>query len=377
MAEPTVTVFIPTFNRLHLVQAAVQSVLSQGELVRLHVLDNASSDGTAEWLKELQKSNPHVQLTLRNSNVGAFRNFVAGFEAAETPYLVPLADDDELEPGFLAAAIETAQKEPDLGAVIFVTESRRDGKSCAFSPQQVVPGRREPRAHLVEWAEKGHYSSWSSILWKTGIIRPLALSGEFERFGLPGDVWMQFLVFTQVPVFLQSKVGSIYNQHPDQHSKIVKLEVIADFGRMINEVDKTLSAARIIDPAQQDILLKHMCTHAGSYFTFLSDRMPSPPSDADVRTAIEDYISYFVPYIGFENFPLLPMFRAHRQMKETLIGLVAEVETNSHVNRSLSGRLAKRLAQVEQAVKRIVPSSAQALVKKCLNEMRRPHARQH
>jgi len=348
----------------------VQSVLSQGEFVRLHVLDNASIDGTAEWLRELQNSNPQVHLTLRNSNVGAFRNFVEGFESAEAPYLVPLADDDELAPGFLSAAIETARKEPDLGAVIFVTESRQHGKSCGFSPQQVIPGRREPPAHLVEWAEQGHYSSWSSILWKTDIIRPLVISGEFERFGLPGDVWMQFLVFSQFPVFLQSEVGSIYSQHPDQHSKTAKLEVIADFGRMIHEVDKTLSTARIIDVRHQDVLLKHMCAHAGGYFTFLSDRMPSPPNDADVRTAIEDYIRYFVPYVGFENFPLLPIFKAYRELQEALIGLEAELKRTNYINRSLTGRLAKHLAQMERTVKRIMPSIPKAFVRNCLTKIR-------
>ena len=157
MNKELITVFIPTFNRLELLKVAVASVLDQGDFVILHVLDNASTDGTKEWLLDLAHTNPRVRLTIRESNLGYLANFSDAFSKIDTAYAVPLQDDDALLPGFLKSALSIAMNNPDLGAVVFQTEIWKEGRKIALSPRNAPNKKLSIHDHLVNWTCNGHY----------------------------------------------------------------------------------------------------------------------------------------------------------------------------------------------------------------------------
>jgi glycosyltransferase involved in cell wall biosynthesis len=332
MLEPAVSVFIPTFNRLPRLKKAVQSVLSQGDFIQLHVLDNASTDGTSAWLHELRNNNPRVQLTLRTTNVGATKNFIDGFEAVQTPYLVPLADDDELAPNFLNVALGFLKSDSTLTAAVFRTELRRNRSAVAFSPSETMNRRLDHKAHLLEWSTKGHYVSWSSILWKTEVILKHIRAGEFGRFGLPSDIWIQFLVFCEASVQVSNNVGSIFNLHEEQVSRGVGPHSVSDFGELLSAMNAHLESSIAMSTDEKKTFLRNIGLHFNRILGDHAKNINLLPEDGDFRDWIECYLKYLYPYVGFKEFPFVTLFEEHKS-------LISQFEALEHRSSTRTGNL--------------------------------------
>lgn len=242
-----VTVFIPTYNRLELLKNSVRSVLEQGDFVKLHILDNASSDGTQHWLQELNKNEgERVELTLRSENIGALANFAEGFSLVTTPYCVPLADDDELLPNFLQSALEVAEKNPRIGGVIFQTERRHPNGNIDISPNFDDEGIVNPEKHIELWCRHGHYVSWSSILWKSEITSSFEFISNLQRFTYFGDAWLQFLAISKHSFYLRRIVGSVFNLHVEQASQGFCIKLIKDYIEIYNLISNSISINKYI-----------------------------------------------------------------------------------------------------------------------------------
>lgn len=96
-----VSLCIPTYNRVELLQSAIDSVrqqtFSEWELI---VCDDGSSDRTPEMMSELTDS--RIRYLRHPQNIGKSNNMRSGFEAATGEYFIKFDDDDRLTPDFLA-----------------------------------------------------------------------------------------------------------------------------------------------------------------------------------------------------------------------------------------------------------------------------------
>jgi rhamnopyranosyl-N-acetylglucosaminyl-diphospho-decaprenol beta-1,3/1,4-galactofuranosyltransferase len=114
---------IVTFNRRELLVRAIDAVLGQTEPVsELYVVDNASTDGTPELLRERgYLDHPVVRYVRLEENSGSSGGFAAGIATArraEADWLWMMDDDAEPEPGALAALLASpAAREPDSAAL--------------------------------------------------------------------------------------------------------------------------------------------------------------------------------------------------------------------------------------------------------------------
>ena len=89
---PKVSVIIPTYNRLPMLKEAVDSVLAQDfEDLELIVVDDSSTDGTAEEMKEYGGRDKLIEHT-ENRGVSAARN--RGILHAKGKYIAFLDSDD-------------------------------------------------------------------------------------------------------------------------------------------------------------------------------------------------------------------------------------------------------------------------------------------
>jgi glycosyltransferase involved in cell wall biosynthesis len=168
-----VSVVLPTFNRVALLQEAIASVEAQTwSSWELLVVDDGSTDATAESLRSRQRI--HLLRRAHTGNVASLRN--AGLRAATGVYVAFLDSDDRWHPEKLACQVARLRARPDCGwchggfAMINTTGEQ--------IPQRVGPPWR-PREG---WALREVLTTEASISLQTVIVRrELALSVLFDE----------------------------------------------------------------------------------------------------------------------------------------------------------------------------------------------------
>ena len=112
-----VSIIIPVFNNLTLTRVCLESLAKAKVAARFEIIvvDNASTDGTAEFLKiEAAAARVHVLTNSQNEGFAQACNF--GAQAAHGSILLFLNNDTQVTNGWLDALLEIAQQ-PDVGAV--------------------------------------------------------------------------------------------------------------------------------------------------------------------------------------------------------------------------------------------------------------------
>jgi GT2 family glycosyltransferase len=117
-SSPTVSVVMPTYNRLDQLRAALEGLAGQhdlGEPVEVIVVSDGSTDGTDDYLSSSAVPLPVVALTQPNAGPAAARN--RGLEAARGG-LVLFVDDDTVAAPDLVAAHLRRHTRPDDDLVV-------------------------------------------------------------------------------------------------------------------------------------------------------------------------------------------------------------------------------------------------------------------
>jgi GT2 family glycosyltransferase len=119
--DPLVTIGIPTYNRLRLLQEAVASALAQTyPQVEIVISQNPFRDERvtreiAGWCHMMAMRHPQVRYRRNPRNVGSPANFNAIADAARGEYLAFIGDDDRLLPDFVTRLM--AAMRPDVDVV--------------------------------------------------------------------------------------------------------------------------------------------------------------------------------------------------------------------------------------------------------------------
>ena len=96
----TLELFLITYNRKEKCRRTLQAVLAADSPVKalpLTILDNCSTDGTAEMLAEFAAQHPNIRLLRHAKNIGGNANIARAFEMARAKYVWVLCDDDKLD----------------------------------------------------------------------------------------------------------------------------------------------------------------------------------------------------------------------------------------------------------------------------------------
>lgn len=98
-SHPLVTVYMPTYNRVELLQRAVESVLSQDyKNIELIVVDDGSTDGTHEYLARMAEDHSCFKYFINERNSGACVSRNKAIFAANGEFITGLDDDDYFLP---------------------------------------------------------------------------------------------------------------------------------------------------------------------------------------------------------------------------------------------------------------------------------------
>ncbi|MBN2108338.1 MAG: glycosyltransferase family 2 protein [Deltaproteobacteria bacterium] len=97
MPLPLLTICMPTYNRIRNLEKTLAVILPWcigKDQVELAISDNGSSDGTGEYLMQVQKVYPQIRLRLNETNRGFSRNVLDCMSMATGEYIHFTADDD-------------------------------------------------------------------------------------------------------------------------------------------------------------------------------------------------------------------------------------------------------------------------------------------
>jgi GT2 family glycosyltransferase len=109
-----IAIVVLTHNRLHLLQKCVEDVLlrtaATSEIV---IWDNASTDGTGDYLATL--TDPRIRVVRSTKNVG-MNGYARGFRMTTAPYLVELDDEVvDAPPGWDRTLLDAYETLPEIG----------------------------------------------------------------------------------------------------------------------------------------------------------------------------------------------------------------------------------------------------------------------
>ncbi len=110
---PRVSVIIPTYNRAHSIERALQSAQNQTlKDIEILICDDVSTDSTKELIQTYIKHAPRIKWlsALKNQGPGASRNL--GMKTAQGDYIAFLDSDDEWLPEKLGKQVERMDSEP-------------------------------------------------------------------------------------------------------------------------------------------------------------------------------------------------------------------------------------------------------------------------
>lgn len=114
-------IVVPTYNESENIRTLVPSILSVRSDVEILVVDDNSPDGTANIVREMQKTNPNLHLLLREKKQGLGRAYVAGFNWGLERGFETLV---EMDADFSHRPVDLAKLLSEMNGYDFVVGSR-------------------------------------------------------------------------------------------------------------------------------------------------------------------------------------------------------------------------------------------------------------
>lgn len=111
-----VAVVVVNYRTMRLTEAAVRSVVTDPVVEEVVVVDNASGDASAEFLRSAFQQ-PAVRVIESPENVGFGRGVNLGVSATQAPFLFLLNSDAEVKPGTLSLLLRALTDDPAVGVV--------------------------------------------------------------------------------------------------------------------------------------------------------------------------------------------------------------------------------------------------------------------
>ena len=182
MTAPAFSVIIPAYNERELVGHAIRSVQAQDRSDwEAIVVDDGSTDGTADAVRELAEGDPRIELVSKeNAGLSAARN--TGIRRARAELISFLDSDDMWLPGYLSAMWDALESNPQAGFAytdawaldVDTHRFRRATAMASCQPPAVLP---EDPAEVMKLLIRQNF------IWVSATVRRQALddAGLFDE----------------------------------------------------------------------------------------------------------------------------------------------------------------------------------------------------
>jgi glycosyltransferase involved in cell wall biosynthesis len=176
---PDLSIVIPIHdeapNLRDLCREFTEVLTGAGRSYEIILIDDGSTDGSFEILRELQAQDPRLRVIQFRRNFGQTAAFAAGFAHARGRYIVTADGDLQNDPADIPAMVARAEAGDDI-----VCGWRKDRKDTFINRR--LPSMIANR--LISWATgvKLHDYGCSLKVFRAEVVKPLRLYGEMHRF---------------------------------------------------------------------------------------------------------------------------------------------------------------------------------------------------
>jgi len=174
---PRVTVFIPTYNRVHFLPAAIDSVLGQTfSDFELLIVDDGSTDGTDALLDRYRSSDRRIRVERHRLNLGSPKARNHGLDLASGEFIAMLDSDDIAVPNRLERQVNFLNERNDHALVGSNKETFGARPSFGRSLRRRPTAPEAIRARLLFRCCIAH----STVMGRTEILRRFRYDETFE-----------------------------------------------------------------------------------------------------------------------------------------------------------------------------------------------------
>ena len=205
----TLSVVIPLYNEEESLSMLVAQLLGSlrplGEPFELVLVDDGSSDRTAELLQELSRTTPELVAVLLRRNYGQTAAMSAGFDACRGDEIVTLDGDLQNDPADIPMIVEKLRQGYDL-----VSGWRHQRQDAAIS--RLLPSKLANKLIARVTGVRLHDYGCSLKAYRRELVTDMNLYGELHRF-LPALAYIEGARISEVKVnhkarqFGESKYG--------------------------------------------------------------------------------------------------------------------------------------------------------------------------
>ncbi len=232
------TVVIPAYNYAHTLERAVKSVINQlDQLSELIIINDGSTDNTAEVLNSLEQQYPEKIKTIHQQNSGLAATRNRGIKESSGDYLIFLDADDEFAPEALIHLERAIKSKPDIHMVIGSHISvEPDGRERLRS-RAPLPKSRDECFHLYALKEKLPISNGATAMHRNIFEHYLYP----ENFRCVEDISMfAYVLANHDCMTIQQPVARIH-----KHDDSMRNDVSLDMSVGLELVDEVFSPDRI------------------------------------------------------------------------------------------------------------------------------------
>ena len=116
MSQPLVSIVIPTHNRKTMLLRLLKSIFSSTyKNLEIIIVDDASHDGTSEFIRSKYSKNTKLKIIRNRSNLFAAGSRNVGFKKCRGEYIFFIDDDNVVDKNLISRLVKEFLKDPTIG----------------------------------------------------------------------------------------------------------------------------------------------------------------------------------------------------------------------------------------------------------------------
>ncbi len=263
--EKLLTVAVPSFNSEDYLRRAVDSLLPGGNRLEILIVNDGSTDGTAEIAGACAEKNPDIVRVLHKENGGHGDAVMAGLREARGRYFMVLDSDDRADGGALVRLLDSLEAQ-NAAVDLFITNYTYE-KAGKKHPYTVRFTDVLPEGRVFGWEETkkfrpGNMLMMHAVTYRTALLRECGLSLPKHTFyvdnlyvfrpmfyvekmfylnvdlyrytvGRPGQSTQQEVIFTRLDQQLRVNREMLYAFQPEKAANPKKRDYLYRYYEMI------------------------------------------------------------------------------------------------------------------------------------------------